>query len=51
LLAAKRIARKVALGVLADDEESRALFSGAFSGDDFAEGYRAFLEKRPPRFS
>jgi len=27
------------------------LFNAMFAGSDFAEGYRAFLEKRPPRFS
>lgn len=51
LRATKVIARKVSLGAAADDDESRSLFSEAFAGDDFAEGYRAFLEKRPPRFS
>lgn len=29
----------------------RALFDDAFAGADFREGYRAFLEKRPPRFT
>jgi enoyl-CoA hydratase/carnithine racemase len=51
LRATKRIARKVASGANSDDAESRALFAEAFSGEDFAEGYRAFLEKRAPRFS
>lgn len=30
--------------------ESRALFAAAFSSADFAEGWRAFVDKRPPTF-
>ncbi|MBI1188624.1 MAG: enoyl-CoA hydratase [Alphaproteobacteria bacterium] len=51
LAAIKRIAHKAADGAVMDDEESRRLFAEAFSGPDFAEGYRAFLEKRAPKFS
>ncbi|HET8729446.1 MAG TPA: enoyl-CoA hydratase-related protein [Alphaproteobacteria bacterium] len=49
--AAKRIIRGVNEGVPADDNALRAVFEGAFEGEDFREGYRAFLEKRPPRFT
>jgi enoyl-CoA hydratase/carnithine racemase len=48
--ATKKITRKVAAGACLDDEDSRLLFAEAFSSEDFAEGYRAFQEKRPPRF-
>jgi enoyl-CoA hydratase/carnithine racemase len=33
-----------------DTPEAMALFLEAFSGEDFQEGYRAFLEKRKPSF-
>jgi enoyl-CoA hydratase/carnithine racemase len=33
-----------------DDERAMALLIQSFSGDDFAEGFRAFLDKRKPRF-
>ncbi|WP_421928600.1 enoyl-CoA hydratase/isomerase family protein [Neoaquamicrobium sediminum] len=32
------------------DGETDALFASTFAGPDFQEGYRAFLEKRPPAF-
>lgn len=47
----KRIAQRVAQGAHQDDDESRSLFAEAFRGEDFAEGLKAFLEKRPPKFS
>lgn len=34
----------------APEAELMELYLDAFGGKDFAEGYRAFLEKRPPRF-
>ena len=34
-----------------ETDESRALFTSAFEGRDFNEGYSAFLAKRPPNFS
>lgn len=33
-----------------ETDRSRALFLEAFENPDFAEGYRAFLEKRAPKF-
>ncbi len=33
-----------------DDKEAERLFLEGFSNADFADGYRAFLEKRPPNF-
>lgn len=32
-------------------DEARALFLQGFSNEDFADGYRAFLEKRPAKFT
>jgi enoyl-CoA hydratase/carnithine racemase len=48
--AVKDILALCAAGQREDDEASRAVFGDAFSGPDFQEGFRAFLEKRPPRF-
>ncbi|GJL97296.1 MAG: enoyl-CoA hydratase [Hyphobacterium sp.] len=50
LMGLKTILGLIATGVSADTGETRALFRAAFDNDDFAEGYRAFLEKRPPDF-
>lgn len=33
-----------------DAAESRALFGASFSGEDFKEGFAAFMEKRPAQF-
>lgn len=41
----------IAQGEAEENAATRALFEDLFAGEDFAEGYRAFLEKRPPRFT
>lgn len=47
----KRMIAMIQSGIDAETDETRQLFLDAFGGDDFAEGYRAFLEKRLPDFS
>lgn len=47
----KAMLLRVAHGQTADDAESLALRDGAITHVDFAEGRRAFLERRPPRFT
>lgn len=47
----KRIMARIAAGQSEDDDATRKLFLEAFQSTDFKEGYRAFLEKRKPRFS
>lgn len=47
----KHIIRMILSGVDHDTDETRQIFLDAFQGRDFQEGYRAFLEKRAPRFS
>lgn len=46
----KRFVRRVLEGQGDDDDHSLRVFHAAFSRDDFAEGSRAFVEKRKPRF-
>ena len=38
-------------GALRDDPAIRAAVAACYASEDFAEGQRAFLEKRPPRFT
>lgn len=46
----KLILAMIAGGAREDTEATRAMFADAFEGPDFREGFRAFLEKRAPRF-
>ena len=46
----KKIVSLIRSGVDADTDETRQIFLDAFQGEDFQEGYRAFLEKRKPKF-
>ena len=46
----KRMVRAILDGADAETAEHRGWLDAAFASDDFAEGYAAFLEKRPPRF-
>ncbi len=46
----KAILGAIADGADADTPETARLYLDAFAGADFKEGYRAFLEKRKPRF-
>ncbi|MBV2365401.1 enoyl-CoA hydratase-related protein [Streptomonospora nanhaiensis] len=49
--AAKQIVNRIVAGQLHDDAETTELRNSSFDTDDYAEGVRAFLEKRPPRFT
>lgn len=46
----KEMVRRVVAGQLADDEETTRIRNSSFDTEDYAEGVRSFLEKRPPRF-
>ena len=46
----KRFVRRVLDGQVKDDTHTLGVFEAAFSGEDFAEGSRAFVEKRAPKF-
>lgn len=48
--AAKTMVGKVVAGQVLDDEATLDLRNSSFDTEDFAEGVRSFLEKRPPRF-
>jgi enoyl-CoA hydratase/carnithine racemase len=47
---AKAMIRRILNGQADDDDATRAMFAEAFELPDFAEGVRAFLEKRRPDF-
>ncbi|ROU04093.1 enoyl-CoA hydratase-related protein [Histidinibacterium lentulum] len=48
---AKAMIEAIRAGADAEPDTLRAAYDASFGGPDFAEGCRAFLEKRPPRFS
>lgn len=49
--AVKTTVRRILDGVTRDDAEHAALREAALASPDYAEGVRAFLERRPPRFA
>ena len=48
--AGKTMVGKVLAGQVRDDDATLELRNSSFDTEDFAEGVRSFLEKRPPRF-
>ncbi|MBB4930423.1 enoyl-CoA hydratase/carnithine racemase [Lipingzhangella halophila] len=49
--ATKEIVRRINAGQAEDDEATTELRNSSFDTDDYAEGVRAFLEKRSPDFA
>lgn len=49
--ATKQIVGRIVAGQVEDDEVSRELRNSSFDTEDYAEGVRAFLEKRRPNFT
>jgi enoyl-CoA hydratase/carnithine racemase len=47
---AKTIIGRITQGHFDEDETMLALYEASVTSADYAEGVRAFLEKRPPRF-
>ncbi|NBU24404.1 MAG: hypothetical protein EBS39_02040 [Gammaproteobacteria bacterium] len=48
--AAKAVVDMISAGVLEETPASRRYYDESFGSPEFAEGARAFMEKRPPRF-
>ena len=48
--AVKLTVARILDGVTADDDAHAALREAALASPDYAEGVRAFLERRPPKF-
>jgi enoyl-CoA hydratase/carnithine racemase len=46
----KEMVRRVVSGQVDDDEETTEIRNSSFDTDDYAEGVRSFLAKRPPEF-
>jgi enoyl-CoA hydratase/carnithine racemase len=50
IAATKTMLRHLKTGAANGDSAAMQLLVQSFTGEDFREGYRAFLEKRPPKF-